>query len=87
MVGMGSRVRPGETRVKVLSKEEWPTGVTVEDILEASRMEFKSNEGLPSTKEMVAEWLKQKGFTKEVVDTRKLFGEVMGETKTRVYVQ
>ncbi|KKR02663.1 MAG: Proteasome-associated ATPase [Candidatus Yanofskybacteria bacterium GW2011_GWA1_39_13] len=74
-------------RDKVLSKEEWPTGVTVEDILEASRMEFKSNEGLPSTKEMVAEWLKQKGFTKEVVDTRKLFGEVMGETKTRVYVQ
>lgn len=74
-------------RDKLLPKEEWPTGITVEDILEAARMEFKSNEGLPSTKEMVAEWLKQKGITKDVVDTRKLFGEAMGDTKARVYVQ
>lgn len=74
-------------RDKVLSVEEWPTGVSVEDVLEAAQLEFKSNEGLPSTKEMVTEWLKQKGITKEVVDTKKLFGEVIGDRKPRVYVQ
>ena len=74
-------------RDKALSKEEWPTGITVEDLLEAVQIKFKSNEGLPSTREMIAEWLKQKGITKGVVGTRKMFGEEIGEKKTRIYAQ
>ena len=72
---------------KTLLKEEWPTGVSAENIIEAVRIEFKSNEGLPSTKDTIAEWLRQKGITKEVVETRKIFGEVIGKHRPRADVQ
>lgn len=72
---------------KLLPKEGWPTGVSVENVIEAVQVEFKSNEGLPSTKETIAEWLRQKGITKEVVETRKIFGEAIGERRPRADVQ
>src|SRR3989344_7136653 len=76
-----------KNRDKVLAESEWPTGVSTEDVIEALEMEFKSNEGLPTTKEMILEWLKQKGITKAVDYTRKLFGEQLGERQIRHFVQ
>ncbi|OGN02254.1 MAG: hypothetical protein A2655_04650 [Candidatus Yanofskybacteria bacterium RIFCSPHIGHO2_01_FULL_43_42] len=76
-----------KNRDKNLAESEWPTGISSEDLLEALEMEFKSNEGLPTTKEMILEWLKQKGITKAVDYTRKLFGEQLGERQIRHFVQ
>jgi len=76
-----------KNRDKVLAESEWPTGVSAEDVVEALETEFKNNEGLPTTKEMIQEWLNQKGITKAVDHTRKLFGEQVGERRVSHFVQ
>ena len=75
-----------KNRDKSLAESEWPTGISDKDLLEALEMEFKNNEGLPTTKEMIQEWLKQKGTTKAVDYTLKLFGEQVGERQIRHFV-
>lgn len=79
--------KTAKNRDKGLPENEWPTGVSAEDLLEALEIEFKNNEGLPTTKEMIEEWLKQKGITKTVEHTCKLFGEQVGERQVRYPVQ
>ena len=76
-----------KNRDKNLAESEWPTGISAEDMLEALEIEFKSNEALPTTKETIQEWLKQKGITKAVDHTRKLFGEQVGERRVSHFVQ
>jgi len=76
-----------KNRDKNLAESEWPTGVSAEDLIEALEIEFKNNEGLPTTKEMVQEWIKQKGITKTVDYIRKLFGEQIGERRIHYPVQ
>lgn len=63
------------------------SGISVDDLLTALETEFRNNEGLPNTKEMVSEWLKQKGKNRSVVQIRKLFGEQAGERRVRHHIQ
>lgn len=64
-----------KNRDKALPKKQRPTGVTVDDLKNATETEFLTNESLPSNDESIRDWLQQLGQTTEVASYRNLWKE------------